>query len=122
MSHQTKSEKPTAEQVRTLKRRVDAAFRALKKQGVFCRRNFLCCQSCGTAAVPDGTPYVFWHGQDEDGLRESGTVRLAFGAPGKDGKTVTLGRIIVSAMKAAGVRAVWDGNPDKRIRLEVADA
>lgn len=88
---------------------VTKAFKALRKSGYFARQNFACCQSCGLAELPDGTAnYVFYHSQDSDDLKESGTCHLAWGGDGAE---------IVKILNANGVKTEWNGSPDVRIKM-----
>ena len=83
------------------------AFKALRKAGYFARQNFWCCQSCGWAAVPDGTEkVVFFHKQDADDLRRTGRVHLAWSGDGVE---------ICRILGEHGVRTEWNGSGDKRI-------
>ncbi len=85
--------------------RLERAFAALTRQGVVCRMDFTCCQTCGTAEIDDErTPldsviegeypfeewaYTFFHQQDSEGLVEpDATLYLSYSAfrpaPGVD--------------------------------------
>jgi hypothetical protein len=85
------------------------AFSKLRQAGFFARQNFQCCQSCGCAAIPEGVEnYVFYHSQDREDLRESGSCYLAFGGDGHK---------IVKVLNEAGVRTEWNGSDSQRIRM-----
>lgn len=85
--------------------RLESAFAALTGQGLVCRMDFTCCQTCGTAEIGDErTPrdtdsegeyayeqwaYAFFHQQDSERLAQPGALLYlsysAFGpAPGVD--------------------------------------
>jgi len=115
------------------------AFKMMRKMGIVARQNFLCCQSCGCAAIDDIVEkkrkakqpvplgYCFYHAQDADTLRYSGYVYLAFGAIDDNGDSTGVGNIIVMCLKQCGVRCKWDGNCYTRIKAdctvgEVVDA
>jgi hypothetical protein len=51
---------------------ITAAFKDLKKLGYFAEQDFMCCQSCGWAAVPDGqaSRAVFYHAQDAEAFEQ----------------------------------------------------
>jgi hypothetical protein len=48
------------------------AFNALRKNGYFARQNFMCCQTCEWAAVPEKneSKVVFYHSQDNDNKKQ----------------------------------------------------
>ncbi|EFV12166.1 DUF6891 domain-containing protein [Segniliparus rugosus] len=56
--------------------RLCAVFAELERGGIVARMNFTCCGTCGHSEIemerddflPDATGYVFFHGQDADGL------------------------------------------------------
>ncbi len=84
------------------------AFKSLRKQGYFARQNFMCCQSCGWAAVPEGKEekVVFFHRQDAECLKEGRPVYLAWSGNGKE---------ICDVLKDHGMVVDWNGNQDTRI-------
>jgi hypothetical protein len=93
--------------------RIAAAFKALRKQGFETHMNWQCCQSCGGAALRDGTSrWAFYHRQDATGFNRDGNIRdavhIAFGA------TVEDGQAIQKALTDAGLRVAWDGTVAKR--------
>lgn len=91
----------------TVRAKIAAAFKSLEKRGYFARAAWQCCQSCGCAALPEGTEnYVFYHRQDVDCLRETGGCYLAWGGDGQ---------AIADAMRAEGLVVEWDGSPTTRI-------
>lgn len=88
------------------------AFRALRKKGYFAKQNFMCCQSCGCAAIPEENEkkYVFYHSQDNDDLRQYGYCYLAWSGDGKE---------IVETLEAEGIKVDWKGSNEKRIKITV---
>jgi|SRR6185369_16483288 len=89
------------------KKQIGVAFRALRASGYFARQNWKCCQSCGCAALPEGTKnYAFYHAQDAERLNKTGEVYLAWSG---DGST------IVKALRDAGLRVDHDGDESRRI-------
>jgi hypothetical protein len=54
------------------------AFAELRKNGYFAKQNFLCCQSCGWAALSDeeAKNAVFYHNQDYRDLKKVTTYTL----------------------------------------------
>lgn len=84
-------------------------FEALRRRGYFARHNWQCCQSCGCAALPEGTEfYVFYHRQDAARLRDSSHpgVMLAWGGDGEE---------IRKAFLEVGCAVTWDGAERTRI-------
>jgi hypothetical protein len=54
------------------------AFAELRKNGYFAKQNFLCCQSCGWAALSDeeAKNAVFYHNQDYRDFKKIATYTL----------------------------------------------
>jgi hypothetical protein len=115
--------------------RLAAAFRSLRKQGVLAKANYECCGSCAgyaltnhaTALVNAGTPKesikgcVHWNRQRNAGIYKRGEVVLNYG-PLESTTLGTIGlpaeevgRMVVTALQAEGVRVEWDGSGDKSI-------
>lgn len=94
-------------------------FRGLGALGIVARSNFMCCQTCGHAKIARDLPkgkvgYVFWHQQDEERLRESGTVCLAYGGRDGSGEGLRVGRLITEAFRLHGFEVNWDGSVSTR--------
>jgi len=124
----------------SIRRKLSRAFSALEKQGFVTRKKFMCCQNCAGSALADCVSeeirhgrmdratikgVVFWHKQDDEGLREDGRLYLAhgpletveFGTIGID--PVAIGDMVVAALQAEGLIVTWeDRNPHKRILVE----
>lgn len=101
--------------------RLTAAFRDLRSQGLFARRNFWCCQGCGWAAIEadpkarakhDAKGAVFYHQQDAQDLTSTGRVFLAWAGDGN---------AIVNTMVRHGLGVKWDGSPHTRIEVIVRE-
>lgn len=124
--------------VQTVKVGLTVAFSALRKQGIIARQNFLCCQSCASSALSgiavkqhtEGKPVngvVYYHRQDNNTLKESGYVYLAYGDVShyEEGKpevsmglpTIEVGKLVVKAVAATGLKVDWDGNEGTRIKV-----
>lgn len=93
-------------------------FKALRKEGIAARANFMCCGSCAAAAITPGPKgAVYWHKQDEEKIEVCGGVYLGFGA----GKTATddedrvLGERVQAVLTEHGFAVEWDGSPAQRI-------
>ena len=88
------------------------AFKALRKKGYFARQNFWCCQSGAWSAMTDeqANKTVFYHRQDADDLRDSGTCHLAWSGNGQE---------IVDVLKENGVEVEWNGSDSQRILITV---
>ncbi len=99
------------------------AFDTLNTQGITARENFTCCRTCGTAEIgaerAEGDHgFVYFHTQCTESAAEGHGLTLLYG--GFDGSaetTAAVGREVVAALDAAGLSAVWDGNPDKAIEV-----
>jgi len=99
-------------------RRIDDAFAVLREQGFFAKANHTCCQSCGTAVIPDDKEdaYVFYHMQDADYLKEDGVCYLAWGSK------LSAGYLICTALREAGLEVDWDGSEQTRIAVTRLEA
>jgi hypothetical protein len=97
------------------KTKVKDAFVALRKQGYQCRMNFMCCQSCGWAALStEGERAVFWHRQDTEGYNDQEPgLYMAWSGDGNE---------IKKALEDAGLKVEWDGTRDGRIWVELKPA
>ena len=94
------------------KSNLNNAFKALRKAGYFAKQNFLCCQSCGWAAMTDeeSKKAVFYHRQDADDLKENGTCHLTWDGDGNE---------IVKILNDNGVKTEWSGEKNKRIKIDI---
>lgn len=93
----------------TMHEKLNAAFRDLRKRGYFARKNWQCCMGCGYAAIPETyTKAVFYHAQDADILKETGSVSLAWDGDGAE---------IVDCLERAGLSVLWNGNKERRIKV-----
>jgi hypothetical protein len=107
--------------------RIDAVFEKLEEQGVIALQNAGYTQSDGLSDVAevynesgaeesgfDG--YCFYHGQDLEGVIESGELHLAFGAAdGSDEKGVEVGHRIKRELERAGFAVEWNGSIKTRL-------
>ena len=86
------------------------AFSALRKQGYFARQNFMCCQSCAWAEIPDekAKKAVFYHKQDNDDAKAGRPFYLAWSGDGNE---------IVEILKQNGVETEWGGGETTRIKV-----
>ena len=90
--------------------RLSLAFKDLRKHGYFARQNFMCCQSCGWAAVPEGKEekVVFFHNQDNEERKKGLPLYLAWSGDGE---------IIKSVFEHHGIDVEWNGSESTRIRV-----
>ncbi|KOV98359.1 hypothetical protein ADK65_21830 [Streptomyces sp. NRRL B-1140] len=103
--------------------RLTRAFDALNTHGITARENFTCCRTCGTAEIgaeraESDRGFVYFHSQCTESAAEGRGLMLLYG--GFDGTAdtgTTVGREVVAALTAAGLSALWDGNPDKAIEV-----
>lgn len=107
--------------------RLDRVFEALNAGGIVARHDFTCCQNCGFAEIGaeihdaissgvDVTGFAFYHQQDTDSATEGGGLFLSYGhIDGGDANAIAVGRVITSALDAAGLKTDWDGEVEKRI-------
>jgi len=96
--------------IKVMSNNLTQAFKALRKAGYFARQNFLCCQSCGWAAIPEGKfeKVVFYHAQDNSSKREGRPFNLAWNGNGQE---------ICQILKEHNVETTWTGDSSKRIEV-----
>lgn len=89
-----------------------AAFKALRKLGYFTHKNFWCCSSCAWSALTEAQreKAVFYHGQDNDDLKEKGTCYLSWSGDGDE---------IVKVLNENDIKTEWDGKSDTRIKIDI---
>ncbi len=109
--------------------RFDAACEDLEEAGIVCRQNYLCCGTCGCGAIMqemeaqrdrgrEVVGYLFYHEQDTDGALDGEGVYLNYGSVLRgDDAAVSIGHQIVAAMRARGLRVVWNGSIEQRIHV-----
>lgn len=110
--------------------RLDAAFDDLHAAGIVARQDFLCCQTCGCAEMPQQfetmkasgrTPrgYVFYHTQDTERGVEGQGIYLSFGDASFDesSKSVAVAHEVVDVLRRHGLQPNWDGTFGQRIYL-----
>ncbi|MBL8546833.1 MAG: hypothetical protein JNL81_10230 [Hyphomonadaceae bacterium] len=110
--------------------RLDAAFAELDATGIAARQDFLCCQTCGVAAMPEEFErmkqagqeprgYIFYHGQDTERGVEGMGVYLSFGHVtfDEDERAVAIAREVVAVLQRHGLKPDWDGTFGQRILL-----
>lgn len=94
------------------KEQVTKAFKELRKLGYFARQNFLCCQSCGWATVPEekADKVVFYHNQDNEAWNSNRILEhdlyLAWSGNASE---------IRSVFESNGMRVDHDGSQNTRI-------
>jgi hypothetical protein len=102
--------------------RITAAFADLDRKGIVAREHFACCQNCGTAEIwdeADDEPrgYTFFHMQDTESA-VAGDLHLSYGSRSNlPEATVAIGREVVEALEAHGLRTEWDGSTRTRILI-----
>ncbi|WP_020475667.1 DUF6891 domain-containing protein [Zavarzinella formosa] len=110
--------------------RLDAVFGALHDDGILALHNAGYTQSDGTSDVAefyheDGGEesgidgYCFYHGQDLEGVIETGDLFLTFGdIDGDDARGVEVGRRIKGEFESAGFVVEWDGSIKTRLLVK----
>lgn len=92
-----------------VKEKISKSFAQLRKMGYFARMNFWCCSTCAWADVPEekSDKVIFYHNQDNDSLKESGSTYLAWASPNP--------QEIIDVLKNNGLTVEWDGKSGTRI-------
>jgi hypothetical protein len=98
---------------------LDGIFSRIEEtHGIAMRSNFLCCQSCGHAALEqDHLQYGFYHVQDMEHAAKDGKLYLAFSTEDED--DVQTAETIVEALREEGCTVEWNGTSGKRIVVDV---
>lgn len=93
-----------------LRNKVRKAFDTLRKKGYTCKEKYLCCQNCAWHALThhQAKKAIFWHKQDEETLRYSGKLYLAWSGDGD---------VIYAALKEQGLTIEWDGTENTRFKV-----
>jgi hypothetical protein len=102
--------------------RLTGAFRTLDAGGITARENFPCCRGCGLAEIgaerEGARGFVFFHQQVTEHAAEGHGLALHYGGfDGSEATTVAVGHEVMAALKAAGLSAHWDGDPDRTISV-----
>ncbi|MFI6156563.1 DUF6891 domain-containing protein [Kitasatospora sp. NPDC051170] len=109
--------------------RLTRAFDALQEAGITARENFTCCRSCGQAEIgaeaedEGGTRgFVYFHSQCTDSAAAGHGLMLLYGGfDGSSETTASVGREVVAAIEAVGLRTDWDGDPGKAVTVAPLD-
>ncbi|MEU6475568.1 hypothetical protein ABZ858_01530 [Streptomyces sp. NPDC047017] len=102
--------------------RVALAFGALEETGITAREHFACCRGCGLAEIaaerPDARGFVFFHRQNAERAALGHGLSLYYGGfDDSAATTAAVGREVVAALTAAGLSAVWDGDPERAVAV-----
>lgn len=109
---------------RTLKQKLNTAFRGIRTRNVLAYQSFMCCMSCALAALPEdpsATGIVYYHRQDADNLRDYGELMVRFtpferpDAPSGE----VVGRIAVECLRNAGLATKWNGTDGQAIHVRM---
>lgn len=106
------------------------AFTALERSGVIARHNFLCCQTCGYAAMEEeikraSTPVIgvaFYHAQDTECAADEGILYLSHSAAendASDAQSALVSYTIVTALRDVGFVPLWNGSRNQRIKVAI---
>ena len=115
-----------------MKPRLNAAFKALRAEGIIARQNFSCCSSCAGYAITGIAVkrvqagrsvhgVTFYHRQDTAGMFENGLLYIRYGNVdstelGSIGlPPEEVGAIVCQKLTEAGLKWWWDGDPDECI-------
>lgn len=107
--------------------RLTRAFAALDAGGVVAREAFACCHACGMAEIggqapPGSRGFVFSDSQAADAAAAGHGLTLYYGGfDGSADTTAAVGREVVAALAAAGLRTQWDSSPASAIEVTPLD-
>jgi hypothetical protein len=103
--------------------KIREAFKELRSMGIYSRMNYKCCQSCGSYSITedagdDDMGYAFFHAQDDDGLRKTGTTYIAYGSLDEDEtSTYEVGMFVAKTLADQGLEVFWKKDESERIKL-----
>lgn len=111
--------------------RLDHAFRRLEAAGVVARAHFTCCQNCGCHEIRDEIAaaqaggrsvrgYAFFHLQDTERAVAGHALCLSYGPVDQASPPAAfeaIGRLVIGALREAGLRPEWNGSAAQRISL-----
>lgn len=116
-----------------VRKRLLAAFRALRSQGIIAMPNFQDCSACALAilegsmkSAPAAIGVVYWLQQDDEALRRQRFhpgalfwgvhVRFAGRTDGDD--AVAIGKRLVAACEVLGLEVRWSGRADEAVLIK----
>ncbi|WP_030238180.1 DUF6891 domain-containing protein [Streptomyces sp. NRRL S-350] len=103
--------------------RLARAFAELEASGITAREDFTCCRSCGeseigAAGAPDARGFVYFHSQCTESAAAGRGLSLLYGGfDGSPSTTTAIGQEVVTALAAAGLPTVWNGDPSHVIEI-----
>ncbi|MGW8992952.1 DUF6891 domain-containing protein [Streptomyces zhihengii] len=103
--------------------RLTRAFSALDAAGITAREHFTCCRTCGDAEIGEETApgtrgFVYFHTQSTESAAAGHGLTLLYGAfDDTEGAAAAVGREVVAALDAVGLRTDWDGDPRRVISV-----
>jgi hypothetical protein len=107
--------------------RLTRAFDALQRSGITARENFGCCRNCGQSEIggkaePGARGFVYFHTQCTDSAAAGHGLTLLYGGfDGSSETTAAIGHEVVAALEAVGLRAEWDRDPSRAIKVAPLD-
>jgi hypothetical protein len=103
---------PSAEDKKLVSSLLSDTFMELRSYGLFARRRWTCCNSCGIAELPDNcNGFVFMHEQAEADFKRTGIAYLNYG------ETRDTADSIIAALEHNGLVAKWSGKLSQKIKV-----
>ncbi|KAL2822214.1 hypothetical protein BDW59DRAFT_107670 [Aspergillus cavernicola] len=104
--------------------KLQAAFDNLARKGIVARMHFMYTQQSADFNIVNEASstdhgFAYFHAQDTEKAANGFGLIIRFGALNfDDAVTVTVGKQVVEALKNAGLRVRWNGNPDMVIIIK----
>ncbi|MBY0312359.1 MAG: hypothetical protein K2W85_09840 [Phycisphaerales bacterium] len=119
--------------------RLDASFEELNAIGIMARHDWWCCNTCGSAAMPDeyarlgglwgGTPivgYVFYHRQQTESAVEGGGIFLGYGTTDfvstdeeYQERSVRIAHMAQKVFESHELAVTWDGTFERKLFVDL---
>lgn len=109
-----------------LRPKVNQVFDKLKKQGIRAEDNFSCCMSDALVEIGDENykGYAFYHEQDTERGRKTGSLHIAFGTMKGDASQAeqkVIGKKVKQALEDDDLAVEWNGDVQTRLLVTLKD-
>ena len=111
-----------------VKKRLNEAFREMRKRGIMAKQDFTCCMTCGNSEIErfirkKDHGYCFYHAQDKDRMFSkermfvANELYLCYGGATSRDDPEPVGRQVCEILRSHAFEVEWDGSEETRIRV-----